>query len=134
VKSFKKMSGVLVALGASVCVWALLGCGDELAPRGSPPARDEAEQILTKALDAWKNDRVKSLGEQEPPIRFVDQDQAAGAKLEGYEIGANMKAVGPVIDFPVTIRIRDRRGKASEVATMYQVTMAPNVAVLRNDP
>ena len=28
---------------------AMLGCGHELAPRGTPPARDEAERLLTKA-------------------------------------------------------------------------------------
>lgn len=113
---------------------AIPGCGHELAPQGTPPAREEAQGLLTKALDAWKADQVKSLGEQQPPIRLVDHDQAAGAKLEGYEIGAEAKAVGPVIDIPVTIKIKDRRGTAREVATMYQVTTAPDAAVLRNDP
>ena len=85
-------------------------------------------------MDAWKADQVKSLGEQQPPIRLVDHDQAAGAKLEGYAIGAEARAVGPVIDIPVTITIRDKRGKTSEVVTAYQVTTATDVAVLRNDP
>jgi hypothetical protein len=119
-------------------VWLLfplipIGCGG-ISERPEPPDVGEARQILEVALDAWKQGRVKSLGTRTPPVRLVDQDQSAGRGLSAYRLAGEPEAVGPTLNFPVELTLRGRRGSSRNVATVYQVVFAPEVAVLRNDP
>jgi hypothetical protein len=117
--------------------WLLLllipfGCGGP-SRHPSPPAA-EARRALETALDAWKQGRVKSLNARTPPVRLVDQDQAAGRSLNAYRLTGEPEAVGPTLNFPVELTLRDRRGASRSVSTVYQVALEPDVAVFRNDP
>jgi len=109
------------------------GCGG-ISEHPDAPGVGEARQVLEVALDAWKHGRVKSLGARTPPVRLVDQDQSAGRGLNDYRLAGEPEVVGPALNFPVELTLRDRRGKIQSVATVYQVVLAPEVAVFRNDP
>lgn len=110
-----------------------IGCGGSSEHPDAPDV-GEARQVLEVALDAWKQGRVRSLGARTPPVRLVDQDQSAGRGLNAYRLAGEPEVVGPTLNFPVELTLRDRRGTSRSVATVYQVVFAPAVAVLRNDP
>ena len=120
---------------AKACLaWAAsaAGCGGA-GPGPAAPTFEEARVRVAAALDAWRGGKVKGLATAAPPIRFVDPDQAAGAKLDSYRLGEGPKALGPVVDYPVEITITDRKRGTRTVQAVYQVVAEPDAAVLRND-
>ncbi len=134
-----RRKGVRAFIGtfACICIGASClmtpGCGG--APAGaSPPDAAEARQVLETALDAWKQGRVKSLASRTPPVRLADQDQSTGRSLQAYRLAGEPEAMGPTLNFPVELTLRDRRGGSRQVSTVYQVVLSPDPTVLRNDP
>jgi hypothetical protein len=121
----------------SIAVAALLapvaGCGGAGAS-ASAPSPDDAVRHVRTALDAWKAGNVKELATARPPIRFVDPDQAAGARLDDYKVGDAPAALEHVVDVPVELTLTDKKRKTRTVATAFQVVATPDVSVLRNDP
>lgn len=95
--------------------------------------RRAARELLVAALDAWKQGKVADLSRRTPPVRFVDEDHAAGAVLVAYEL-ADDADVRPFVTVPVKLSLRDRRGQTRQVEAGYQVTLEPRLAVLRADP
>ncbi|MDR3622869.1 MAG: hypothetical protein P4L85_26180 [Paludisphaera borealis] len=124
-------------LASSIALVALLvtaaGCGGAGAS-ASAPSHDDALQHVRSALDAWKGGKVKDLATAQPSIRFVDPDQAAGAKLDDYKIGDAPATVAHVVDVPVELTITDKKRKTRTLSTVFQVVAAPGVSVMRNDP
>ena len=109
------------------------GCGGSGAS-ASAPTPDDAVRHVRSALDAWKAGKVKDLATARPPIRFVDPDQAAGARLDDYKLGDAPAAMEHVVDVPVELTLTDKKRKTRTVSTAFQVVAAPDVSVMRNDP
>ena len=42
--------------------------------------------VLTTALDAWKDGTAATLAQRDPPIRFADDDCVAGRRLIAYRL------------------------------------------------
>jgi hypothetical protein len=121
------------SLALAVLLPTSLGCG---GPGASVPApsHNDALQHVRAALDAWKAGKAKDLTTAQPPIPFVDPDQAAGAKLDDYKLGDAPASVAHVVDVPAELTLTDKRRKTRSVSTTYQVVVSPDVSVLRNDP
>jgi hypothetical protein len=93
----------------------------------------EARKTLTDALDAWKEGRARELAQASPPIRFVDDDLASGARLVSYECEATANSFRAFQNVPVTLVLEDRAGKSTRKTVTYQVALAPRLTVLRSD-
>ena len=109
------------------------GCGPARNP-GDLLAYDPATArgVLATALDEWKAGRAAGLGKRSPPVRFVDDDLAAGALLLDYK----MPASGPAKAFEsvrVELTLRTRQGQTATRPALYQVVLSPSPAVLRAD-
>ncbi|MDG3007861.1 hypothetical protein [Paludisphaera mucosa] len=125
----RRTANVLMIIAST----AAAGCGGPGTTAKAPPV-DEARRHLVTALDAWRAGKVKGLASASPPIRFVDPDQAAGARLDGYKPGDDPTTVDHVVDYPVELTITDRKKATRTVQAAYQVVAEPALAVLRNDP
>jgi hypothetical protein len=124
-------------LAPSTALAGLLGAaaGSGGAGGAAPaPAPDDAIRHVRAALDAWKAGKVKDLATAQPPIRFVDPDQAAGAKLDAYTLGEVPAGTAHVVDVPVELTLTDKKRKTRTVSTAFQVAAASEVSVMRNDP
>jgi hypothetical protein len=112
----------------------IAGCS---APTGqvAGPAYDteRARSTLGAALDAWQKGEARSQARRKPPIRFEDDDLAAGFRLLDYEIDAPDAPRGPHHDVPVMLSLKDPRGKVIQREARYQVAIEPALAVLRSD-
>jgi hypothetical protein len=119
------MGSVLIGLAAA-------GCG-----RSNPPVSydsDQARATLCQALEAWKAGQAGQLPRRKPPIRFVDEDHAAGWRLTDFEWADPSQTVRPYQPVGVKLVLRDRRGQTIDKRASYQVTLEPRLAVLRSDP
>ena len=114
---------------------ALSGCGaGGMAGSGQAPSSEQARELVRSALEAWKGGIAAGLARRDPPIRFVDPEQV-GATLVDFKIReGEERSVGPVVDVPVELRVKDRKGKLRSIQTFFQVATQPGLAVLRNDP
>jgi len=107
--------------------------------RGTEPAvgarydSEQARTALIAALDAWKKGEARALARRDPPIRFVDEDCAAGLRLSDYEIEDPDAPAGPHENIHVILALRDARGNVVQRETKYQVATEPALAVLRSD-
>ena len=110
------------------------GCSRS-GPSPTDPAydSDQARSTLTSALDAWKKGEAKALTRRNPPIRFVDDDLAAGLRLNDFEIQDPHGPIALHQDVPVSLSLRDRRGKVINREVHYQIALSPGLAVLRSD-
>jgi hypothetical protein len=112
-----------------------VGCSRGARDPAEPP-QDEvrARTALVSALDAWKQGKGKDLSKQQPPIRFVDEDFAAGYRLVEFDLVEPDAPILPFKNVPVILSLRDPRGRTVRRETAYQVTTSPAIAVLRSDP
>jgi hypothetical protein len=124
-----RVSWVLLALPI-VTAGCWRGAGPAADPNYNP---EKARTALIDALDAWKKGEARALARRKPPIRFVDEDFAAGLKLSDYEIDEPDAPTGPHQDVHVILSMRDARGKVVRRETQYQVATEPALAVLRSD-
>jgi len=95
---------------------------------------DRMLSALTTALDAWKNATPTTLASREQPIRFVDDDLAAGRKLLAYQLDDPDSAIVPFENVFVILMLQTADGKTIERKVGYQVSLTPAVAVLRSEP
>jgi hypothetical protein len=95
---------------------------------------ERARVALIAALNAWKQGEARDLARRQPPIRFVDDDFAAGWRLTEYEIEEPDAPILAYRNVAVILALRDPRGKAVRRETSYQVATDPALAVLRSDP
>lgn len=125
-------SFVLVSL--ALMSWP--GCdGSKTAGGQYAPTVDRARELVRTALDAWKRGAAAELARGSPPLRFVEPELGRNTSLAGYTIlEGQEQTVGPVVDVPVELTIRDRKKTSRTVRTFYQVATEPNLAVVRNDP
>jgi len=93
----------------------------------------EARNALATALDAWKKGEARALARRNPPIRFLDDDFAAGLRLSDYEIEEPDREIELHKDVEVILSLRDARGNVVRREARYQVATKPGLAVLRSD-
>ena len=77
--------------------------------------------------------QVDSLTKRQPPIRFEDDDLRSGLTLVAYELSPRDGPIRAYDDVSVKVSLRDRQGATFEKTVVYQVTLEPNLAVLRGD-
>jgi hypothetical protein len=112
----------------------ITGCwGKPAADSEHPYDGDRARSTLITALDAWKKGEARKLARGKSPIRFEDDDLAAGWKLSDYEIESPDVPSDPHADVEVVLSLRDARGKATQRVARYQVATEPALAVIRSD-
>lgn len=121
-----------------LAVLTLAGCaGRDAAQTLAPGAAFDAPRArlaLTTALDAWKRGKARELSRATPPVRFSDDDLAAGWRLDDYELVEPDAEIAPNRDVAVILSLRDARGRTARRETTYQVATSPGLAVLRSDP
>jgi hypothetical protein len=108
------------------------GCTEPAAEGHHDPKR--ARLALVPALDAWKRGEARALARRAPPVRFVDEDFAAGWKLADYEIVEPDTPIRQFENVAVILSLRDKGGRTVRRETAYQVVTDPALAVLRSDP
>lgn len=116
---------VILLVGLAGCQWMWLDEGDSDS--------DSAAEVLTAALDAWKAGNVKSLTQREPPIRFADDDCAAGMQLVEYELEDEAPAIHPFQNVRIALQLKNKQGKLTNVIASYQVATEPALTVLRSN-
>ncbi|HEY3967932.1 MAG TPA: hypothetical protein VGM05_25440, partial [Planctomycetaceae bacterium] len=119
----------LILIG--LCVIA--GCS------GSEPPEDAAESdrmlnVLTTALDAWKEGTAATLAQRDPPIRFADDDLAAGRHLMAYHLEDPEAFALPFESVHVHLTLQTADGQTVERTVGYQISLVPSLAVLRSEP
>jgi len=93
-----------------------------------------AREVLDSALTAWKDGKVKSLAKRTPPIRFVDEDWRAGYRLTHFEVVHPDEPIQPRKGTHIQLTLIAPHGKTIDRPAEYQITLSPNIAVLRSDP
>ncbi|WP_165070782.1 hypothetical protein [Paludisphaera rhizosphaerae] len=123
-----------IILAPALALVLAAGCGREPEGSGAPSYdSDQAKTTLVAALDAWKQGQAKSLPRRKPPIRFEDDDFAAGFKLTDYELEEPDATIGLHQDVPVFLSLRDKKGDVVNRRVLYQISTTPQIAVLRSD-
>lgn len=90
--------------------------------------------VLTTTLDAWQAGTAATLAEREPPIRFVDDDWAAGRHLTAYRLEEPDIFVLPFESVYVTLTLQTADGRTLKRKVGYQVLVTPSQSVLRSEP
>jgi hypothetical protein len=115
----------------AVCL--IIGCsGGE--PGTETDHSDRSLELLTNSLDSWKDGSAGSLAGRDPPIRFVDDDWAAGRQLVAYQLEDPDTLVSPFETVFVNLTLQSGGGKTIERKVGYQVSLTPGFAVLRSEP
>lgn len=117
-----------VLLTATIC---LAGC-DRIQPKPELPYDSgRAKEVLIDALETWKAGKAQTLRSRKPPVRLVDDDQLEGAKLMEYHLADPEQPIQSYENVPVVLKLRRDGGQVQERPTVYQVTLEPEIAVLR---
>lgn len=117
---------------ASLVVVCLVGCVPAVPETDFDSSL--AREVLDTALTAWKEGKAKTLAKRNPPIRFVDEDWRAGYRLTKFELVNPDEPIQPRKGAQIQLTLTDRSGKTTTRPAEYQITLTPNLAVLRSDP
>jgi hypothetical protein len=120
---------------AGFLLWTLFasGCGrDDRAMMDDEFDAALARQTLFDALDSWKQGQPQRLAAGAPPIRFEDDDWAAGWRLMEYRLSEPTRPIRPFENVGVTLTLQ-RESHRVERTAAYQVSLSPQRAVLRGD-
>lgn len=123
---------VSVAIAALASLGLFAGCGAP-APATANYNAENARHALVAALDAWRDGQLPALTRRSPPLHFTDDDLIQGFALISYELDPAVP-IEPHKDVPVTLVLRNRQGATVNRQAMYQISLEPSLAVLRNDP
>lgn len=115
----------------TVVIIACVGCSAK--PTKPPYESTQALATLRTTLDAWRDGHLDALAERQPPIRFEDDDQRSGQTLVAYNLLPSDQPAQAFEDISVNMTLRDGDGATHEKTVVYQVTLEPSLAVLRND-
>lgn len=119
-----------VAIPFLLCVFA--GCAGR-GDGGPPSSGFEAKALVRAGLEAWKADQKAPLTVGGRPLRFDDEDEAAGLKLVGYEVRETPPEWSEEAGLSVTLALRDRKGRPVTRHAVYLVTRHPDLVVSRDD-
>ena len=95
---------------------------------------DRMLNVLTTSLEAWKDGTATALAGRDPPIRFVDDDWAAGRQLTAYRLEDPESILLPFETVFVNLTLQTTDGKTIERQVGYQVSLTPGLSVLRSEP
>jgi hypothetical protein len=93
-----------------------------------------AREVLDTALTAWREGKAKTLSKRNPTIRFVDEDWRAGYRLAKFEVVHPDEPIQLHKGTQIQLTLIDPNGKTITRPAEYQITLTPNIAVLRSDP
>jgi len=118
-------------LGLLIMIVSIAGCEwwRPVAPAVNYDG-NRAKEVLLDALETWKQGKIGTLASRKPPVRFVDDDQVAGLALVDYRLVAPDQTVAPYENVPVVIKVKIGN-QVIERTTVYQITLVPEIAVLR---
>jgi len=104
------------------------GCGSH-----RPEADVErGRQAVVAGLDAWKaNDPPGKLKSLPDPVDFTEELRATHA-LTDYTLGKIDASDKEVIRYTVTLKLRDKKGKATDREVVYAVALKTPVVVSRD--
>ncbi len=121
-----------------LAVVALSGCGgvsvSVTTEQDASYDSTRAKETLFAVLDAWKQGKATALARRKPPIRFSDDDLVSGYKLVDYRLARPEEPIQRARSIAVILQLVRGKGPAVERQAMYQVSLAPQLAVLRADP
>jgi len=121
-----------------LAVVAISGCGGVSVSVTTEPDASydstKAKETLLGALDAWKQGKAATLARQKPPIRFSDDDLLSGYKLVDYKLARPDEPIQRARSIAVVLQLARGKGPAIERQALYQVSLAPQLAVMRADP
>jgi hypothetical protein len=104
------------------------GCGS----RRTESDIERGKQAVVAALDSWKtNDPPAKLKSLPDPVDFSEELRTTHA-LTDYAIAKVDPSDKEVIRFTVTLKLKDRKGKASEREAVYAVALKTPVVVARD--
>jgi hypothetical protein len=111
-----------------------IGCGNDVGTAVECNYDSSRARVaLTAALDAWKSGKARDLTRLKPPIRFGDDDQKAGLKLDAHRMTEPEAPIRPFTSVPVELTLRDMKGEPFKRRASYQVALEPGISVLRDD-
>jgi len=110
------------------------GCRVSVTSTQTPEEDRAAGELLITVLDSWKAGKTASLRRQTPPIRFTDDDLRAGFRLDSYELVDPKVPVKPFQSTEVKLVLVRGNGPKLERVASYQVSLKPELTVLRSDP
>jgi hypothetical protein len=93
---------------------------------------DRGRQAVSAALDSWKaNDPPAKLKSLPDPVDFTEELRSTHALTE-YAIGKVDDSDKDVIRYTVTLKLKDKKGKASDREVVYAVALKSPVVVARD--
>jgi hypothetical protein len=111
-----------------IFVGLLTGCGSSRPQSDIDRGRD----AVVAALDSWKkNEPVTALKSRPEPVDFTEELRAT-YHLVDYTVGKVDASDKEVIRYAVTLKLKDRKGKASEREAVYAVALKSPVVVARD--
>ncbi len=108
----------------SLALLALVsGCGGGATVESFHPQKDLAREALDTALTAWQNglEQPGVIDTEEPAVQLVDPAWAAGTKLTGYEVVAEL----PDTPRSFTVKLTLEGAAAPEETTYFVVGKDP---------
>lgn len=119
-----------VSFAVALMFLLVSGCSD---PVGGPVKLDTAQQILSGAMECWKEGKTpKDLLAATPPVFVQEQEWNDGVTLVDYEIISNDQPVGPNLIATVKLKLEKPAGKITEKTATYVVGTSPSLTVYRN--
>jgi hypothetical protein len=117
-----------IAIGLA-CLLALAGCGPrQMEIAGS---EDEALEVLTAALDAWKSgQKPDALRQESPPMYVQDHDWAEGRSLKDFKPSDAPQEFGGEWRVSATLSLAGGGKPEEQKLVAYSVTTATKAIVI----
>lgn len=123
----------LLSLGLGLVLLGVCGCGGASSPV-AVTSPDRARTALKDAMESWKRgDPYGAPQDLSPPIRVADEDWLSGAKLLDYRLDAGDQLIGTSLRCPVSITLKDAKGRKTKRQVLYSVNTEPVLSVVRQD-
>jgi hypothetical protein len=114
-----------------VALVLVCGCSRGLP---EPPDPGQARQALISALEAWqRGEKAADLQSRDPALHVADADWRQGCQLQGYKILHGQEDRASSLRVPVSLSLRDSRGKTTEKRVAYLVGTRPAITIIRED-
>lgn len=128
-QTFLSFASLLIVL---VLFFQIISCRRSIVIRNDDDAM-LARQVLIVALDAWKSKSADGLALREPPIRFADDDQAAGTELLEFEIAERKvdENVSTPIDVDLVLHLAPEQTQRKTVRYVIELEPYPRISRAR---
>ena len=127
----------LICLLASGALMMLSGCGGASAANSTTPISvEQARTLVTATLDAWKRGETYTGSlKSDSAIQVADEDWLTGITLVDFELGDDSRSIviGTNRQWPVSLKVKDARGKTVIRKVAYLVSKANQTSVIRQD-